>query len=96
MASQPLQSTIADHFGTASLSNSRRHGQFFLDLHNGEDDDFALKGSCDQARFLGFLKKANGPVSIFFFLEGDGGPQSNLCKTPTAVLFAEDTFRGQS
>src|SRR5205823_4323272 len=41
-------------------------------------------------------KQANGPVMISFFPDGDGGPQSHLCKAPTAVLFGEHTFRGQS
>jgi hypothetical protein len=54
-------------FGSATSggSNSCRHGQFHFDLDRGNEGDFELKAPCDKARFFGFLKQADGPVTIF-------------------------------
>src|SRR6266700_5246741 len=73
-----------------------RAPRFLFNLHSREKSDIALKGPCDQARFFRFLKEADSPITILFFPEGDGRPQSNLCKAPTAILLGERTFRGQS
>ena len=71
VASPGVWSTIAGHFGTANFSNCCRHGQLLFDLQSREEDDFELKRPRDEARFFGLLKKADGPVTIFFFQDGD-------------------------
>src|SRR5206468_3021397 len=72
-----------------------RHRQLFLDLHAREERNFALQGPCDEARFFRFLKQADGSVMILFFPKGDGRPQANLRKAPTAVVqLGEHTLRG--
>src|SRR5260370_34307160 len=61
----------------ASDLSRRGYVQFFLDVYGREEGDVALKGPCDQAGFLGFLKKANDQVTIFFSPDSDGRPQSD-------------------
>jgi hypothetical protein len=58
-----------------------------FNLHGREENDLALKRSCDEARFFGLLKQADGSVTIFFFQDCDDGPQSNVCKPPDACSF---------
>src|SRR6266480_848074 len=93
VASPGVWSTIAGHFGTANFSNCCRHGQLLFDLHSREEDDFELKRPRDEARFFGLLKKADGPVTIFFFQDGDDRPQFNFHKTPDTILVVEHAFR---
>ncbi len=49
----------------------------------------------DEARFVGLLKKADGPVTIFFFQDGDDRPEFDFRKAPDTILVAEHAFRVQ-
>jgi hypothetical protein len=78
VASPPVESTIADHFDATILSNASWREHFRFDIHSREEGDFALKGPCDEARFLGFLKKASGQVTIIFLQDSNERPQSKF------------------
>jgi len=60
-----------------SNGSFRRH-QFLFDLYRAEEDDFALKRACDQARLFGLLKQPHHTAPAFVVQDSDDGPESDL------------------